>query len=357
MKNLQFPIFKTKMDDVNKDFNLIDSKDRQAYFEAKAGDEIEDLKEYLEDNSFIAYLLGKKSSGKGTLSKMLRNLVGKDKMEHISIGDLVRDVHEKIENSEKEKADLIDWMEENYRGYMPIKKAVNALLNRDTSTLLPSEFILALVKREIESMPKKTLFIDGFPRNLDQISYSLFFRDLVDYRYDPDVFVLIDVPETVIDQRIKYRVICPKCHTSRNLKFLPTENVGYDEKEDEFYLMCDNPECDNEKMVTKEGDELGIEAIEERLETDEKLIRQAFSLHGIPKVLLRNAVPVAEAEEKIDDYEITPEYVYERGEDGDVKVKEKPWIFKNSEDIKSYSLMPEPVVVSLIKQLVEALNI
>ncbi|MFW6283518.1 MAG: nucleoside monophosphate kinase, partial [Minisyncoccales bacterium] len=353
MKNLQFPIFKTKMEDVDKKFNLIDSKDRQAYFEAKAGDEIDDLKDYLSENSFIAYLLGKKSSGKGTLSKMLRNLVGKDKMEHISIGDLVRDVHKKIENSKQEKADLIDWLEENYRGYMPVKKAVNALLNRDTSTLLPSEFILALVKRGIEDMPKKTLFIDGFPRNLDQISYSLFFRDLVDYRYDPDVFVLIDVPETVIDQRIKYRVVCPKCHTSRNLKFLPTEHVGYDQEEEEFYLMCDNPECNKEKMVTKEGDELGIEAIKDRLETDEKLIRQAFSLHGIPKVLLRNAVPVAEADDKIDDYEITPEYIYKKDEENDeIKVKEEPWIFENDEGIKSYSLMPEPVVVSLIKQLV-----
>ena len=30
--------------------------------------------------------------------------------------------------------------------------------------------------------------------------------------------------------------------------------------------MCDNPECDKARMVTKEGDELGIEPIRERIE-------------------------------------------------------------------------------------------
>jgi len=41
-------------------------------------------------------------------------------------------------------------------------------------TLLPTELILALVKREIAKRPRKTLFIDGFPRDMDQVSYSLF---------------------------------------------------------------------------------------------------------------------------------------------------------------------------------------
>ena len=77
-------------------------------------------------------------------------------------------------------------------------------------------------------MEKKALFIDGFPRDLDQVSYSLFFRDLIGYRADPDIFILIDVPNSVIDERIKYRVVCPKCHTPRNLKLLATKQVEYD---------------------------------------------------------------------------------------------------------------------------------
>jgi hypothetical protein len=182
----------------------------------------------------------------------------------------------------------------------------------------------------------------------------LFFRDLVEYRDDPDVLVLIDVPEKVIDERIKFRRICPLCQTSRNLKLLPTKKV--EEEGGEFHLICDNTECTGPRMVTKEGDELGIEPIKERLDLDEKLIKQAFALHGIPKVLLRNSVPVAEAGEYLNDYEITPEFVYVK-EGNDIKVEEKPWQVEDDEGVPSYSLMPPPVVVSLIKQLVKSLGI
>jgi hypothetical protein len=42
--------------------------------------------------------------------------------------------------------------------------------------------------------------------------------------------------------------------------------------------------------VQKEGDEFGIELIKERLEMDEKLMKLAISLYGIPKIFLRNAI-------------------------------------------------------------------
>ena len=71
---------------------------------------------------------------------------------------------------------------------------ITALEKRNTRTLLPSELILAIAKKEISKRGTKALFVDGLPRDLDQVSYSLFFRDLIDYRQDPDVFVLIDVP-------------------------------------------------------------------------------------------------------------------------------------------------------------------
>ena len=241
---------------------------------------------------------------------------------------------------------------------MSLEKIISALENRSTKVLLPTELILTLIKRKIENMEKKTLFIDGFPRELDQIDFSLFFRDLIGYRDDPDIFVLIDVPEKVIDERIKWIRICPLCKTPRNLKLLPTSSIGFDEDDKEFYLICDNPNCKKAKMVVKEGDELGIEPIRERLKTDDTLIQRAFSLYGIPKVLLRNSVPVQEAENLIDEYEITPEYVFERDESTkEIKVKEKPWVALNDEGISSYSLLPSPVVVSFIKQLVKVFNL
>jgi len=356
MKNIEFPIFKTKVDS-SKKFDLTDFNQRQAYFEFKAGKEIRKLKEHLKENTFIVYLLGKKNSGKGTYAKMFKEVVGEDRVEHFSIGDMIREFDEVLRDKEKKK-ELISFLEKNYRGFLPLEEVVKSLEKRSTKVLLPSELILALVKKEIAKRGRKALFIDGFPRDLDQITYSLFFRDLIDYREDPDIFVLIDVPEAVIDERIRYRVICPLCQTSRNLKLLPTKKVEYDKKEKKFFLVCDNSNCQGARMVQKEGDELGIEPIRERLDRDEKLIKQALSLYGIPKVLLRNSVPADKAKNFVDDYEVTPEYSYQwDGKRGEVKIIEKPWQILDDEGKPCYSLMPPPVVVSLIKQMSEVLNL
>jgi len=355
---MKFPIFKTKIEGVSKKFNLTDFNERKDYFELKTGKEIKKLREYLKENTFIAYLLGKKNSGKGTYAKMFKEVIDKDKIEHFSIGDMVRSFDDVVQDKKKKK-NLVSFLEKNYRGWFSVEKLISLLETRSTTTpLLPTELILALVKKEIAQREKKALFIDGFPRDLDQVSYSLFFRDLIGYRDDPDIFVLIDVPETVIDERIKYRVVCPSCQTSRNLKLLPTKKVEYDGKERKFYLICDNSDCHGAKMIPKEGDELGIEPIRERLKKDEILINQAFSLYGIPKILLRNSIPVEKAQESVDDYEITPEYNYQLDKKtGKIKIIERPWQIPDDTGVPSYSLMPPPVVVSLIRQMAEVLNL
>lgn len=355
---MNFPIFKTKIERVNQKFNLNDPKEREGYFSLKAGPEIKKLRNYLKKNTFIAYLLGKKNSGKGTYSKMFAEVVGPDKVEHFSIGDMIREIDNELKD-EKRRREFIGFLKKDYRGRFSIEELISLLEKRSTATpLLPTELILLLTKREISKRKKKALFIDGFPRDLDQISYSLFFRDLIGYRDDPDIFILIDVPETVIDERMKWRRVCPKCQTSRNLKLLPTSKVRYDEKEKNFYLVCDNPDCQDARMVSKEGDEFGIEPIRERLELDEKLIKQTFSLYGIPKILLRNSLPVNIAKEYVDDYEITPEYQYQLDEENKkVRIIKKPWIIPDDEGDPSYSLLAAPVAISMIKQMTEVLNL
>ena len=361
---MRFPIFKTKIKGITRKFNLADPKERAAYFQLKAGPEIKKLREYLKKNTLIAYLMGKKNSGKGTYSKMFAEIVAPDKISHFSIGDMVREVDHELKDKKKKK-ELYLFLEKNYRGWLPFKEIISALEKRSTKTLLPTELILALVKREIARKEKKTIFIDGFPRELDQISYSLFFRDLIGYREDLDIFVLIDLPESVIDERIKWRRVCPECQTSRNIKLFPTSKVDYDKRKKEFNLICDNPSCpaclsdrQGAKMVSKEGDEAGIAPIKERLKLDEKLIKQAFSLYGIPKIFLRNSLPVKEASKFVDDYEITPEYGYKWNEkEKKVEIIEKPWIVPDEEGIPSYSLLAAPVTVSLIKQMADVLNL
>jgi len=353
----EFPIFKTKISGEKRKFNLIDPKEQEKYFKLKVGKEIEKLRKYLKNNTFVAYLLGKKNSGKGTYTKMFAQIVSPDKVAHFSVGDIVREIDIVLRNK-KTRKELINFLENNYRGRVSLKDLISVIEKRDTKTLLPTEFILALLKREISKQERKAVFIDGFPRGLDQISYSLFFRDLINYRDDPDVFILINLPNNVLSERIKWRRVCPKCQTSRNLKLLPTLNVGYEINKDEFYLICDNPVCKEVKMVSKEGDEMGIEPIKERLAMDHELINEAFSLHGIPKVLLRNALPLSSFKKYVDDYEITPEYFFEWDEKNKkVNSKEKPWVVLDDEGVESVSLLAPAVVVSMIKQIVKVLNL
>ncbi len=354
---MKFPIFKTKQG-TGKTFDLNNPVERKKYFDFKAGEEIRKLRKYFkEGNTFIAYLLGKKNSGKGTYSKMFAEIIDPQRIDHFSIGDMIRGIDRELADDKKKK-ELIDFLKKDYRGWFSPEELMNILEKRSTSSLLPTELILGLVKREIARRKKKTIFIDGFPREMDQINFALFFRDLIGYRDDPDFFVLIDLPSTVIDERIKYRVICPACQTSRNLKLLPTSKIGYDKKNKQFFLLCDNPACQEFKMIRKEGDEAGIKPIKKRLAKDDQLIKQAFALYGIPKILLRNAIPQAKAVEFVDDYEITPEYYYQWDQKKKkIAVNEKPWLFMDDEKNLSYSLLPPPVVVSLIKQISDVLNL
>jgi hypothetical protein len=111
-------------------------------------------------------------------------------------------------------------------------------------------------------------------------------------------------------------------------------------------------------MYGKEGDEMGIESIRERLELDDQLIAKIFSLHGIKKGLIRNAVPVDQAKDLVENYEITPEYYYEYDENvKTAKTLERPYSVKDDEGVEVYSLLAPPVALSLIKQLAKILEL
>jgi len=358
MQEQEFPFFITKSEEEQyKNFDLTDAQQRKEYFENKAGPEIKKIRDYLENNTFIVYLLGKKSSGKGTYAKMFKEVISPDKIEHLSIGDMIRSFDAILKDLTK-RDELIEFLKQKYRGPTPLQDLLKAMDERSTKVLLPSELILALTEREINKIGKKVIFLDGFPRDLDQVSYSLFFKNLIDYRNDPDIFVMIDVPTNIIDQRVKTRVICPLCNTSRSLKLLPTKKIEYDIKDKKYYLICDNPDCRGARMVAKEGDELGIEPIKTRLEKDEMLVQQVSKMHGISKIYLRNSIPVSLTKEYADDYEITPEFYYNWSEkENKVEVGQKPWEVKDDKGQNCNSLMPPPVVVSLIKQLVAVLGL
>lgn len=354
---MKFEVFPTKKP--GKAFDLADAAQRREYFAYKCGPEIAALQKYLETGSFIMYLLGKKNSGKGTYAKMLAEVVSPDRITHVSVGDLVRTFDDVVKHPDK-RQEFLDFLHKKYRGPVSPDEIIASLEGRSTQKLLSTELILALLEKEISRFGKKAIILDGFPRDFDQVSFSLFFKSLVDYRQDPDIFVLIDVPMAVIDERIKYRVVCPVCHTSRNAKLLPTKEVKHD---GQFYLLCDNTHCSSVqsgkpvRLVPKEGDDKGIEPIKSRLEKDGQLMEKVAGMHGIGKIFLRSSVSADQANEKFDDYEITPEYHYALDSSGYIGVEKKPWIIADDHGVSSNSLMPPPVVVALIKQLVALLGV
>lgn len=354
---MEFPIFKTKVGGLSERFNLNDLQDRNKYFQAKAGADIRKIKNYLESGAFVAYMLGKKNSGKGTYSKLFMEQAGSEHVSHVSVGDIVRDVHKNLDHAPNKSA-LVNFLKENYRGFHTVEETVDLIEGRSQSSLISSDLIVALIKFEISKRPRQAIFFDGFPRAHDQISYSLYLKELIGYRDDPDFFVFLDVPNSIIDERIKFRVICPICKSPRNLKLLATRHVGFDKDAKTFYLMCENPSCNKARMIPKEGDELGIEPISDRLEVDRQIFEKLLTLTGMPKIYLRNSIPVAAAKDYVDDYELTPAYEYKfDSSTGKVTTIGKPYIVKDNDGVDSYSLLPAAVVVAMLRQMCEVLGL
>jgi hypothetical protein len=140
MKGLEFPVVGTKIKGLTKKFNLNSPEGRNEYFKAKAGNEIDKIKKYLEKETFVAYMIGKKNSGKGTYSQIFTEIFGSDKISLISIGDIVRNTSADWENFVK--TDKYKRLKKLYRGYISFDEAVDALLGRSQGALLPTEFVL-----------------------------------------------------------------------------------------------------------------------------------------------------------------------------------------------------------------------
>lgn len=357
MGRFSFPIYKTKVEGVTQNFNLDNPAERQKYFDAKAGAEIKKLREWAAQNRFIAFLIGKKGSGKGTYAKLFMEVFGDQRAAHLSVGDVIRATHQSVETPEGEK-DLLNYLNDSYRGFTEKSRLADIIRGRDLKTLIPTEVVLTLIKREVSRYTDKSLFVDGFPRNLDQIPYSLYFRDIVGRPQDRDLFIFIDTPKVVANERVENRVVCPQCQTPRNLKLFRTADVGYDQDSQQFYLKCDNSPCKGTRMVTKEGKDLNPDSLRERAVNDEKVMETLLQLKGVPKVFLRSSLPIEAAAAAVDPFEITPAYRYKWDKDHQkVQVLTEPWVIRDDQGVPSYSLLAPPVVVALIKQMAQVLGL
>ena len=154
MTNLNFPIESTKVPGVTQSFDLADPGQRQLYFKLKVGKEIEKVKTFLEDHTFVAIMLGKKGSGKGTYSGLLKEVFGDDHIGQISVGDITRSVFDEIKTPEG-MANLKESVQKTIEDIFPLTKLSISLSIRPKVNYYPPNLFFPLLLVKLKNCPKK----------------------------------------------------------------------------------------------------------------------------------------------------------------------------------------------------------
>ena len=169
----------------------------------------------------IVILLGAPGSGKGTVAGKLAS--ENDGLKHVSSGDLLRGAVAKGTAAGVEA-----------KGYM------------EKGNLVPDALIAQMIKDVVaETTGDVTMLLDGFPRNLAQA------KILEEMGAPVKSAVLIDVPESIIQDRIAGRRTCPKCKAGYHVRNLPPKVEGICDVCGEKLVIRkdDNPETVKDRLV------------------------------------------------------------------------------------------------------------
>jgi adenylate kinase len=169
----------------------------------------------------IVILLGAPGSGKGTVAGKVA--AENANLKHVSSGDLLR-------------------------GAIAAGTAagVEAKAYMDKGNLVPDALIATMIKDVVASTEGEvTMLLDGFPRNLAQA------KILEEMGAPVKSAVLIDVPDSIIQERIAGRRTCPKCKAGYHIKNLPPKTEGVcDVCGAELVIRKDdNPETVKDRLV------------------------------------------------------------------------------------------------------------
>ncbi len=169
----------------------------------------------------IVILLGAPGSGKGTVAGKLA--AENANLKHVSSGDLLRGAVAKGTAAGVEA-----------KGYM------------EKGNLVPDALIAQMIKDVVaETTGDVTMLLDGFPRNLAQA------KILEDMGAPVKSAVLIDVPDSIIQDRIAGRRTCPKCKAGYHIKNLPPKVEGICDACGETLVIRkdDNPDTVKDRLV------------------------------------------------------------------------------------------------------------
>ena len=169
----------------------------------------------------IVILLGAPGSGKGTIAGRLAS--ENANLKHVSSGDLLRGAIAAGTAAGKEA-----------KGFM------------DKGALVPDALIAQMIKDVIaETAGDVTMLLDGFPRNVAQ-------AEILEKTGAPvKSVVLVDVPDSIIADRIAGRRTCPKCKAGYHVKALPPKVEGICDKCGAQLVIRkdDNPETVKDRLV------------------------------------------------------------------------------------------------------------
>ncbi len=169
----------------------------------------------------IVILLGAPGSGKGTVAGKLA--ADHANLKHVSSGDLLRGAVAKGTPAGVEA-----------KGYM------------ESGNLVPDALIAQMIKDVVaETTGDVTMLLDGFPRNLAQA------KILEEMEAPVRSAVLVDVPDSIIQDRIAGRRTCPKCKAGYHVTNLPPKVAGIcDACGAELTIRKDdNPETVKDRLV------------------------------------------------------------------------------------------------------------
>ncbi|MCA9398095.1 nucleoside monophosphate kinase, partial [candidate division WWE3 bacterium] len=272
--------------------------------------------------------------------------------EQIAAGDLARELQERLSEDGIEKVadELAEHFPENITRE-EIHEMLEPFIELEGSKLKSTEVILAMIKKALADAPEKSIILDGFPRSPEQVQHALELIDHFEQQGYQPVFVNVDTPYEVRDTRMRHRRVCPICQNSKNLKLWPSTKHEYDPEADEVFMVCDEEGCELVRMVEKDYDAQGADAMKERDQITQDLVDHLHEHHPEYTVSIKNAIPTERAGE-YEPHDLTEITNLDWDPDKqEVVVTTEPWILQDEEGNDYYSGNPETWVVDLIKEL------